>query len=616
MFWNGKRLSEAMSICGTLYPKLFCYSLSDLHSYNRNGKFVKTNCYSTNNDLISGKGNKAAQFRNFAKNIIEIVKTPRSEKDLFNSLREVHRQLCFYKQDLVKRVKSAALVSGGVRAEFRVRLCDLISIAKALDMFFSAEEIKQNSFTFESLTLVRFISYYIELLYKQILSNFLQMFDDMQQPRPANHTIMKKISTISVLESLLATTLFTGMTYSYASNFIWNNSSVETQSLELMKSIKIFNRPVLNSEFFSNDVFEISCSDNMLNIIFEKITRTASFRFPPVGYMIQFQNPNLTGEQQAQIILKIYFEELNQSTFLQNDNDLPKWKIERLDRSKITRLQSGMTFAGAIEGIFDFKKFEKYPSWQNKYYLKLTHSWMNHPKNPVDWSVLQEYLIEALRTLGVEYVHFPGSELYDQLPYLRVEIDQSDSTVREIVRTEGEAFLPDAEQTEEEEMREYRRQSSDCTWDYIELDALFKGVVKHGASKWKKILEDVTISRNFKSRTTRSMGAKWNNLKNSNIVTFDPETCRWSVNERFREQYPPLTYPRNEFERIYFESIAPVRQALPLSAGDPVMEAEGVHLQEFEDFDFGPDDHGTFDDYDFSAGNNEGQAVITDGKQF
>lgn len=90
MFWDGKKLSDSLSIQGSLYPKLFCFSLSDLHSYNRNGKLVKTNCYSTNNDLISGKGNKAAQFRNFARTILDIVKTLTSEKELFNSLKNVH----------------------------------------------------------------------------------------------------------------------------------------------------------------------------------------------------------------------------------------------------------------------------------------------------------------------------------------------------------------------------------------------------------------------------------------------------------------------------------------------------------------------------------------------
>lgn len=599
-----------MSIRGQLYPNLFCYSLSDLHSYAQNDKLVKTNCYSTFFDLISGKGNTAAVFRNFAKQLADTVIKAKSEKELFNNLRKIHRELSFYKEDLVNRITSASLVSGGVRAEFRVRLCDLVSVSQALDKFFSKERLKHCSYTFESSLMVRFATYNVELLYKQIASNFAQLLQSTQEERYNNYQIMQRIASISVLESLLTTTLFTGKTYSFAGNLVWNKSTVTTQSIELMKYVKALNRPVFGSEFFSNNVFKIAASEEILNTIFGKIIRNSNFRFPPIKYMLQFENENLLEIQRAELLWKIYFEELNQTSLLQND--APKWKLQRLDRTKVSRLQHGMKFYGAVGGIFNFRNFENHTSWQNKYYMQLANSWISRPIRPINSSVLESHLVQALRNLGIEYVHCPGNETYDQYPSVRMELDLNDRTNAETAVAMNDALQLDYNgQDERNEMMEVRGLINRTSkWEYIELETLFRGVVKYGAGKWVDTLRDPLLCNSMNSRNSRSMGSKWNILKNAGIVIFNINNGQWSVSDLFRDQYPEFYYPANELERAYSELTRQEMQLRTMQhttiniARSQAESSEQVFRRDSnEHFDFGPDDYGTFDDFDYAPDN-------------
>jgi len=606
-----------MSIRGQLYPNLFCYSLSDLHSYALHDKLVKTNCYSTFFDLISGKGNTAAIFRNFSKQIADTVISAKSEKELFTKLRKIHRELSFYKEDLINRLTSASLVSGGVRAEFRVRLCDLVSVSQALDKFFNEDRIKNCSYTFESSLIVRFATYNVELLYKQIASNFAQLLQSTQDERYNNYKIMQRIASISVLESLLSTTLFTGKTYSFAGSLVWNKSTVTTQSLELMKYVKSLNRPVFCSEFFSNNVFKIAASEDILNTIFGKLIRNSNFRFPPIKYMLQFEDINCTDIQRAELLWKIYFEELNMLSFL--DNGAPKWKLESLDRAKITRLQRGMKFYGAVGGIFNLRNYENYNSWQNKVYMQLAYSWISRPIKPINSSVLESHLVQAIRNLGIEYVHCPGNETYDQYPAVRMELDLNDRTNAETAAAMSTSMQRDNEdQNERTEMMAVRGLINRTTkWEHVELEALFRGVVKYGAGKWVDILRDPLLCIYMNSRNSRSMGSKWNILKNAGIVIFNMNNGQWSVSDMFRDQYPEFYYPANELERAYSELSRQELQprTMPHTPGINTLYSpenqqvlQVLRREETEHFHYGADDYGA-DDYgadDYGANDDIG----------
>ena len=143
----------------------------------------------------------------------------------------------------------------------------------ALDKFFNVERIRELTFSFESSKIVSYTKFNVELLFKQISSNLLSLLKEMESPTVNNFELMERVTTISILESLLTTTLFTGMTYSFAGNLVWNKSTVDTISLELMKSVQLFDRPVFHQNFFSDNVFKISASEDILNNIIGKISK-------------------------------------------------------------------------------------------------------------------------------------------------------------------------------------------------------------------------------------------------------------------------------------------------------------------------------------------------------
>ena len=455
MYWNGKLLSESLSIKGQRYPNLFSYQLSGLHSYLKCGKFQKTNCYSTFFDLISGKGNTAAVFKNYSKKLANAIIGSKSGKEFYHALRNIDKELKIYKGDIINRIELAEVVSGGVRAEFRVRLCDLISVSMALDKFFNVERIRELTFSFESSKIVSYTKFNVELLFKQISSNLLSLLKELESPTVNNFELMERVTTISILESLLTTTLFTGMTYSFAGNLVWNKSTVDTISLELMKSVQLFDRPVFHQNFFSDNVFKISASEDILNNIFGKILRTADFHFPPIRLMVNFEDENLSNSQKAEILWKIYFEELNSNSFIK---DVPeKWKLESINTEKITCFRSGLRFRGAVKSVFNFDNYEQYGSWRNKYYLKLAASWLHRSKNPISSSLLESFLVQAIRDMGIEYVHCPGDDIFDCYPVMRQKInldDRTDSESMSLILSQNMSDFSYQETVEEVERRD------------------------------------------------------------------------------------------------------------------------------------------------------------------
>lgn len=557
MFWNGKELNEAIGIQGQLYPMLFCGSLSNSHSYTRSGKFFKTNCYSTFFDIISGKGNTVAIFRNYAKQLSNSIIEPESIKETYNSMKEISNRFKIFKQELLNRILASEMVSGGIRAEFRVRLCDLVSVALAIDKFFSLETLNRTSLVFESSTIINLTKFYIELLSRQITTAITELLDIVQFRNRERTEIMGRIITITIFESLLATSLFTGRTYSFAGNLVWNKSTAQLQSLELMKSVRIFDRPVFRREFFSNNKFRISAPEDILNLIFGKLLKTSNFNFPPVSLIIQFKDEACTDIQKAEILWKIYFDELNPNSFL--NNAFPKWKLERLDPVKITTLRGNLKFRGAVKGVFNMNNFREFGSWKNKYYMKLTDSWLTSSKNSISFEILESLLVQAIRNLRIEYVNCPGDETFDPNPTMRIKLDLNDLTDSELVvsMTQDPEFVSIEETIQQRRFREHQemlevRNLTNITrqWEYREYVTLFRGIVKYGERGWAKIKSDPTLA--FANvRNERSLGTKWRSLKKDGIVVLDTESGKWSVASPFTEKYPPFLYSMTHLETLF-----------------------------------------------------------------
>ncbi len=147
------------------------------------------------------------------------------------------------------------------------------------------------------------------------MENLLRIMESFERRTFDKIEIMKRVATISLLESLTTITLFSGLTYSFAPELVWNRSANEWQSLELMQFIKSYNRLVLKPEFFGENVFRIMAPEQILEFIFQKISRNSVFNFAPVLFIIQF-NDSRAFQEKADLLWKIYFSELNPNSFL------------------------------------------------------------------------------------------------------------------------------------------------------------------------------------------------------------------------------------------------------------------------------------------------------------
>lgn len=547
IFWKGNDLMQELSLNGNLYPNLFAHSLADVHGYSASGKLFKTNCYSTHFDLISGKGNTAAVFKNFSRRLAVSVVKSKSGKETLLEFKNCYKEMDDYILEVINRIRSAELMTGGVRSEFRVQLADLFSLAQALDTFFSIDNIKRLTMVFETHSICRLAHFYVAMLYKQMSANILSLINRLARNEFQTPDILNGVTTISILESLLTATLFSGLTYSYAGKLVWNKSVVGSRSLELMKYIRTLDRPRFGNEFFTDNVLKISGTDEILNTIFGKILRTPVFQFPPIGLIIQFYDENLLDDQKSEILWKIYFQELNSNAFIAESG--PRWKLESLNRDVILSLQQAVSFRSAVGSIFNFESFSINGSWKQKYYMKLANEWLNHKSNSINIHYLQMHLVQAIRNLGIEHIHYAGEDRYNACPSRHIKLNLEDVTDTErrtmVVDIPRILHTPSEEEIarqRRERMLEIRNESAIVQrWLRKELESLFQGVTRYGAKRWKQILQDRNLEFG-RERTARSLGNKWTSLVREKKVIYDLITQRWSVSEQYTDELPRFEY--------------------------------------------------------------------------
>ena len=403
-------MSDTLAIVTQLYSNLFAVDLSDAHTYTRNGKLVKVNCYSTYFDMISGKGNKPAVFKNYGKTVAKALIDPKLLRGNYSILSNIHKDSTELFDNLIGQVEGSVWGTGGVRAEFRICLADLASMMPFLEGVFSVENIKRWTMVFGSPSIARLAKFYIHLIKRPFLSNILSIMQQLNSSRVNNHNILENIASVSLLESLLTSTLFSGLTYGFASEIVWNRSNLEQQSLELMKFIRTHNRPVFHPSFFSNGEFKVNCNAEILNLIFGKITRNPAFQFPPVTEIIQFGLVESSIEKGMEL-LKVYYAELNPNAFF--NSGVPRWKVEALNREVIRDFnQLRLPLMAGVGALFNFDNFSSYASWKNRYYMILADEWIKKSNMTVDQ--FRKTMVEAMKTLGVEHIHYVGDQNYNK----------------------------------------------------------------------------------------------------------------------------------------------------------------------------------------------------------
>jgi len=505
-------LAAAINIVGQLYPNLFAVDIADLHTYVNNQKLLKTNCYSSYFDLISGKRNKPVVFQNFGLKLAKSVTETNGLRDVFQKIFNIKSSLDDFFNNLMGQLDSAEWETGTVRAEFRIRLSDFGSIVPLLDELFTIENIKQWTLVFNTVSISRLSKFYVYTLKQMLMDNFLEILRNIERGNISNHEIMERITSISLLESLLTVTLFSGLTYSFASELVWNKSNTERQSLELMKNIKSHNRLVFGPQYFNDNSFKVSVSDEILKFIFKKINRSAVFNFPPVELIIKF-NASGTDQEKADILWKIYFSELNKNAFL--DNGVPRWKLAAINRQVITDFNANrLQLRGALRAVFNFDKLNKFSAWKNRYYLKLAAEWMKGRGGPT-FEILDALLLKSMKNLGIEHVHYVGNENYNGNSSRHLIVDQSNPA-------NNENSLSDTYTLSRRDTSLLARSKNSLPIQWLDYDImlLIDGVNRHqsyGTNMFSIIYSDSSL-KFIVRREAAKMKTKWKQMVDNGIV--------------------------------------------------------------------------------------------------
>lgn len=560
MFWNGKLLSTCLSVNGQVYPNLFASLISDLHTYTEHGRLSKINCYSTFFDLVSGKGNEPAVFRNYAARIMNILLKISDDRDVYESLKKLNVEFNNVLQTLHLQISGAELQQGSVRAEFRLKLSDFTSVAQQLDRVFTCENLPNWSICLDTRDVCKLASFHVLSLRKLLTCTMNNFLRELSSPRSNNYSLIKRISSISLLESLLFTTLFTGMPYNFASELVWRKSTIDVESLELVKYIRSHNRIVFRPEFFPNNDFNVTANEDLLNLILGKVTRTKFFQFPPIRQILSFNAPTSTQEYKAELLFEMYFNELNKNAFLPEAG--PRWKLAALNRNVITGLLSPCSFRSVVKKVFDFPSFKVHNQWRTKFYMNQASKWINS-KPGISNDLLDCLLIEAVRKMGIEHTHYPGTDSFNYNPSIHVQVDLSDQTPGEASTAMPQLLFPDqiSSKPSKNNSKEFRDS---------ELCSLVAGVNRYGEGKWKSILGDDRFPFVL-SRTPKSLADKWNRLKILNTVRFDSNLRQWSL-PGFR------TIPTSSISQIYSARVTPRTPQLETHA--PVLPRIETNLTE------------------------------------
>jgi len=73
--------------------------------------------------------------------------------------------------------------------------------------------------------ILRLSKFYVNTMKRMLMDNFLEILRKIERGNISNQEIMERITSISLLETLLIVTLFSGLTYSFASELVWNMSN-------------------------------------------------------------------------------------------------------------------------------------------------------------------------------------------------------------------------------------------------------------------------------------------------------------------------------------------------------------------------------------------------------
>ena len=161
-------------------------------------------------------------------------------------------------------------------------------------------------------------------------------------------------------------------------------------------------------------------------------------------------------------------------------------KIAAVNQDVITGYIGLYPFYAIVYAVFNFESFHLYGSWKSKCYMIQAEKWIKQKDCGITRDILKNLLVQAIRDMGIEHIHYPGGKAYNANPSKHMKVD-----LRELTSVERIQQIPALSRTQQDVMIEVRNSFSKVKrWENSEKLALLRGAEKYGEGKWTKILSD------------------------------------------------------------------------------------------------------------------------------
>jgi len=396
--------------------------IANCHGRISNSEIIKLNLYNTTTDKLQReRDNTPFKFANIGQKISAIAKigTKRGLTDFDLCKEQFDKRV----RELKANISNLLHSSISTRAEFRISLRRFNAITSIILSEFSGRGLNEKVVLIKSRSLRNLSLINIEMLSAPI--NSCICLAKVHFENGNYESFEQAIVTLSAFESLLSSTLFSGRTYSYASDLIWKKPrSDDIQSTQLLKAFNKFNRIVIPERFWVSD--ELILRSFQFEDLIEKISGLKRVSMENQFKLVRvFMNPESSKNDEAKAIWMSYFSILTDVDFSGSGN---RWKADALTSNR--RIVYGISYLeSVIESIFNIERLNSTDSaWNDKVFLLAFRSWVDYSRS----SGLQlrikshyEYLRLAAEEMRIEIVHYfsdDSKQFYAEKGlYLRLE---------------------------------------------------------------------------------------------------------------------------------------------------------------------------------------------------
>jgi len=391
-----------------LYPQLLAYDCANLHSNISDGCVYKINLYNAIPDRMQVNfSQRPIPKLDLVCEIFKCLGKFKSESSFIQDINVIETNVGRSVNNLMERIKLLEDSEVSLRAEFRVELKRIVSMAHLINHFMSDEFIQSNTVILKMADFSRYLNYQVRYLTTPIhqslgflkgttTTQFRKQFDPLISP----------LITLSAFESLLTFTLFGGTTHSYLNKMLWSNKAAESfEPLRLLTSLKEKNRLTFSGTSWDEEMMLIRASNLLLASMIEKYSIKEGLKtFECHRLLIKVQGAKGIQEK-ADILWGSYFNVLWKSAhddFFKRSFSTDDLKLSHVKNSQyiIFPKDKLLTPTKAVEMIFNVEKL-KYPAWKLPF-LVVYNELIN--KN----SLFQKELVSALTEFAernIEYVH-------------------------------------------------------------------------------------------------------------------------------------------------------------------------------------------------------------------